>query len=187
MPRARREVPRARERRSVSGRQRAQNRRTQRELRDAEASAARQALADAGRAAPRSMRSSLGARAGSSDAFQCLPRAHALGHAAWALTVDAACASPCCSSRWRGSHRVGRARSVLLTQSHLATRTFPLSHPASPCVGDGATAILVTASELPGIQVTHSVTHGETTTRRVCRDKGSARCPVGTRRRILHG
>ncbi|HEY0468304.1 MAG TPA: 3-oxoacyl-[acyl-carrier-protein] synthase III C-terminal domain-containing protein, partial [Polyangiaceae bacterium] len=47
------------------------------------------------------------------------------------------------------------------TQSHLSTRTFAMSHPAAPSVGDGAAAMLVTASELPGILQTHSVTHGE--------------------------
>jgi 3-oxoacyl-[acyl-carrier-protein] synthase III len=55
----------------------------------------------------------------------------------------------------------GRARHVLLTQSHLATRTFPMLHPAAPSVGDGASAMLVSQSETPGILQTFSMTHGE--------------------------
>ena len=144
---------------------------------DAEASAARQALADAGQS---------GAEIDAIFSWALVPDrlmpsnacrvAHALGATrAWALTVDAACASPVLQlAMAAGLIESGRARSVLLTQSHLATRTFPLSHPASPCVGDGATAILVTASERPGIQVTHSVTHGEYYDAVVwCRDKAA--------------
>jgi 3-oxoacyl-[acyl-carrier-protein] synthase-3 len=131
---------------------------------DAEAEAARRALADAGE------------NAANVDAIfswalvpdRLMPSnacrvAHALGATrAWALTVDAACASPVSQlTLAAGLIESGRARSVLLTQSHLATRTFPLSHPASPCVGDGATAMLVTASERAGLLLTHSVTHGE--------------------------
>jgi 3-oxoacyl-[acyl-carrier-protein] synthase III len=100
--------------------------------------------------------------------------AHAIGAArAWAVTIDAACASPVAQlALAAGLIESGRARSVLLTQSHLATRTFPLSHPASPSVGDGATAMLVTAAERPGVQVMHSVTHGEYYDAVVwCRDK----------------
>lgn len=81
---------------------------------------------------------------------------------AWALTVDAACASPVSQLTLAASLiESGRAQRILLTQSHLATRTFPLLHPAAPCVGDGATAMLVTAAERPGIQAAHSLTHGE--------------------------
>jgi 3-oxoacyl-[acyl-carrier-protein] synthase III len=81
---------------------------------------------------------------------------------AWASTVDTACASPVSQLTLAAALiESGRARVVLLTQSHLVSPTFPLSHPASPCVGDGATAMLVVASERPGILLTHSVTHGE--------------------------
>lgn len=81
---------------------------------------------------------------------------------AWASTVDTACASPVTQlTLAAGLIESGRARTILLTQSHLVSPTFPLMHPASPCVGDGATAMLVTASEKPGILLTHSVTHGE--------------------------
>src|SRR6266581_3010972 len=75
---------------------------------DAEAEAALRALADAGE------------NAANVDAIF-----------SWALTVDAACASPVSQlTLAAGLIESGRARSVLLTQSHLATRTFPLSHPA---------------------------------------------------------
>lgn len=39
----------------------------------------------------------------------------------------------------------GQARVVLLTQSHLLTRTFPLLHPALPGLGDAASALVVAA------------------------------------------
>ena len=100
--------------------------------------------------------------------------AHLLGAGhAWATTVDAACASPVTQLTLAAALiESGRARSVLLTQSHLVSPTFPLMHPASPCVGDAATAMLVVASEEPGILLTHSVTHGEHYDAVVwCRDK----------------
>jgi 3-oxoacyl-[acyl-carrier-protein] synthase III len=146
---------------------------------DAESNAARAALADAG----------LDAR--ELDAIfswalvpdRLMPSnacrvAHGLGaRRAWAVTVDAACASPVAQlALAAGLIESGRARSVLLTQSHLSTRTFPLSHPASPSLGDGATAMLVTAAESPGVQVVHSVTHGEYYDAVLwCRDKEPAR------------
>jgi 3-oxoacyl-[acyl-carrier-protein] synthase-3 len=54
-----------------------------------------------------------------------------------------------------------RARTVLLTQSFLMTRAFPLAHPASPNIGDAATAIVVRASSHRGVIATHAVTSGE--------------------------
>jgi 3-oxoacyl-[acyl-carrier-protein] synthase-3 len=146
---------------------------------DAESEAARAALADAGQ------------DAGTIDAVfswalvpdRLMPSnacrvAHAVGATrAWALTIDAACASPIAQlTLAAGLIEAGRARSVLLTQSHLATRTFSLSHPASPCVGDGATAMLVTAAERPGVQAVHAVTDGEYYDAVVwCRDKDAER------------
>ncbi|MGH7436432.1 MAG: 3-oxoacyl-[acyl-carrier-protein] synthase III C-terminal domain-containing protein, partial [Polyangiaceae bacterium] len=53
------------------------------------------------------------------------------------------------------------ARTVLLTASHLVTRAFPQDHPASPSVGDVANALVVTASEQPGILGIFAVTHGD--------------------------
>ncbi|MEO7730219.1 MAG: hypothetical protein ABIY55_04555, partial [Kofleriaceae bacterium] len=81
---------------------------------------------------------------------------------AWAASVDLACASPVGQLDLAAALiESGRAQHVLLTQSHLATRTFPMAHPAAPSVGDGASAVVVTASAVRGIHRTHSVTHGE--------------------------
>ncbi len=81
---------------------------------------------------------------------------------AWTATVDAACASVVVQLNIAaGLIESGRARHVLLTQSHLVDRAVPMMHPASPVVGDGATAVLVAASETPGITRIHARTHGE--------------------------
>jgi 3-oxoacyl-[acyl-carrier-protein] synthase-3 len=55
----------------------------------------------------------------------------------------------------------GRARNVLLTQSHLVTRALPLSHPVSPNFGDLATALVVGASDEPGLLAQSAQTHAE--------------------------
>lgn len=88
---------------------------------------------------------------------------HLLGaQRAWSATVDTACASPIAQLNLAAALiESGRARQVLLTQSHLATRTFAMMHPAAPSVGDGASAMLVSASRTRGVLQTHSVTHGE--------------------------
>jgi 3-oxoacyl-[acyl-carrier-protein] synthase-3 len=88
--------------------------------------------------------------------------AHLLGaERANAATIDAACASPVLQLALAAALvESGRAKAILLTQSHLVSRVFPLMHPASPCVGDGASAMLVTASDRPGIGLSHSVTEG---------------------------
>ncbi|HWZ92550.1 MAG TPA: hypothetical protein VNW92_26975, partial [Polyangiaceae bacterium] len=81
---------------------------------------------------------------------------------AWAATVDLACASPIAQLNLAAALiESGRAENVLLTQSHLATRTFPMTHPAAPSVGDGAAAMLVSRADVSGIGQTHSMTHGE--------------------------
>lgn len=89
--------------------------------------------------------------------------AHALGaKRAFGVGMDAGCASPVTQLLFAASMiESGRARHVLLTQSHLMTRAFPLGHPASPNVGDAATAMVVSASERPGVLGIHAVTHGE--------------------------
>jgi 3-oxoacyl-[acyl-carrier-protein] synthase-3 len=89
--------------------------------------------------------------------------AHLIGaHRAYAVGMDAACATPLLqlelATALVGS---GRARNVLLTQSHLMTRAFGLSHPASPGIGDAATAMVVSRSERPGVVLVHARTHGE--------------------------
>jgi 3-oxoacyl-[acyl-carrier-protein] synthase III len=57
----------------------------------------------------------------------------------------------------------GQANYVLLTQSHLITRAIPMPHPASPCLGDAATAILVGPDREEGHKIVHtySRSHGE--------------------------
>jgi 3-oxoacyl-[acyl-carrier-protein] synthase-3 len=89
--------------------------------------------------------------------------AHRLGATrAVGVATDAACASAILQlSLAAAMVESGRARVVLLTQSHLATRAFPLLHPASPNVGDAATAIVVGASDRPGILAMHAASHGE--------------------------
>ncbi len=89
--------------------------------------------------------------------------AHEIGaHRAWATGADSGCASALVQLELATALiESGRARHVLLTQSHLILRAFPLSHPASPGVGDAATSMLVSASETPGILGIESVSHGE--------------------------
>jgi len=55
----------------------------------------------------------------------------------------------------------GRARHVLVTQSHLIARANPLDHPASPIVGDAASAMVIGPSEKSGVGLVHMVSHGE--------------------------
>jgi 3-oxoacyl-[acyl-carrier-protein] synthase-3 len=89
--------------------------------------------------------------------------AHAVGaSAAYAVGMDAACATPIAQLEAAAALiESGRARHVLLTQSHLITRTFAWLHPASPNVGDAATAIVVSAAERGAPIVTFARTHGE--------------------------
>ena len=89
--------------------------------------------------------------------------AHAIGATrAHAPGVHVACASAIVQLELAAALiESGRARTVLLTQSFLMTRVFPLAHPASPNIGDAATAIVVQASEHRGVLTTHAVTSGE--------------------------
>jgi 3-oxoacyl-[acyl-carrier-protein] synthase III len=65
------------------------------------------------------------------------PRAVAYG-------VDAACATALVQIQLaRALVESGQASTVLLTQSHLLLRAFPMLHPAAPGLGDAATAIVV--------------------------------------------
>lgn len=88
--------------------------------------------------------------------------AHALGATrAWGAGLDAGCASAITGlDVAAGLIESGRARHVLLTQSHLITRAFPMSHPAAPGVGDCATAMVVSASERPGVLTCFAASHG---------------------------
>ncbi len=55
----------------------------------------------------------------------------------------------------------GRARTVLLTQSHLLLRATPLLHPAAPGLGDAASAVVITRGDGLTIRGSHAVSHGE--------------------------
>lgn len=83
-------------------------------------------------------------------------------HRAWAAGMDAACASIipqlACGAALISS---GQARYVLLTQSHLMTRVFPMSHPASPNVGDAATAVVLGPKPGHAILGSHAVSEGQ--------------------------
>jgi 3-oxoacyl-[acyl-carrier-protein] synthase-3 len=89
--------------------------------------------------------------------------AHRLGaERAWAFGVDAACATALIQLELAANFvKSGRADTVLLTQSHLLLRAFPMAHPASPGLGDAATAVVVRRSGRFEIVATHAVTSGE--------------------------
>lgn len=71
---------------------------------------------------------------------------------AYGVGTDAACASVVTQLEFAAALiESGRANTVLLTQSHLMTRLFKLIHPASPTVGDVATALLVQRCDGAGI------------------------------------
>ena len=92
--------------------------------------------------------------------------AHAIGASrAVAFGIDAACASSITQlDIARAYVAAGLARTVLLVQSHLLLRAIELEHPASPGLGDGATAMVVTAGTGLTIRSTFSVTHGDQAT-----------------------
>ena len=89
--------------------------------------------------------------------------AHALGcHRAQALGIEAACATAVSQLEIARAYvEAGLSRVVLLTQSHLMLRTFPLTHPACPGLGDAASAMVVTADGPLVLRGTYAVTHGE--------------------------
>lgn len=78
------------------------------------------------------------------------------------IGMDAACATTIAQiALATGMIESGRARHVLLTQSHLIARANPLMHPASPIVGDAATAMVLGPSDRPGVVELHLASHGE--------------------------
>jgi 3-oxoacyl-[acyl-carrier-protein] synthase-3 len=89
--------------------------------------------------------------------------AHLIGaKKAFGIGMDAACASTIAQLLTAASLiEAGRAQVVLITGSHLMTRAFPSLHPASPSVGDAATAMVVGATERAGILAAFGVSHGE--------------------------
>ncbi len=95
------------------------------------------------------------------------PTAAAVAHGlnagrALALGVDAACASALAQLEIARAYlESGLARVVLLTQSHLLLRAMPFMHPATPGLGDAASALVVTRGRGLRLRATLGVTHGE--------------------------
>ncbi len=89
--------------------------------------------------------------------------AHLIGaERAAAIGMDAACATGLAQMLFAAALvETGRANHVLLTQSHLIARANPLLHPASPIVGDVATAFVVGPAATRQIVDVHMVSHGE--------------------------
>lgn len=81
---------------------------------------------------------------------------------ATAVGVDAVCASvPVQLLMASALVESGRAKVVLCTQSHLITKATPMESPASPLIGDAATAFIVSRGSTPSIRTIHSVSHGD--------------------------
>lgn len=89
--------------------------------------------------------------------------AHRIGATrALALGVDAACASSVAQlDVARAYIAAGLANTVLLVQSHLLLRAIPMGHPASPGLGDGASAMVVARGTGLTIRSTFAMTHGD--------------------------
>jgi 3-oxoacyl-[acyl-carrier-protein] synthase-3 len=80
---------------------------------------------------------------------------------AYAVGIDMACGSTVAQIEFAAALiESGRARHVLLTQSHLLSRAFKLVHPASPTVGDAATAIVMGPSATPSVLRTVGLSQG---------------------------
>jgi 3-oxoacyl-[acyl-carrier-protein] synthase-3 len=83
-------------------------------------------------------------------------------HAATVIPVDTACASALTQlDVARAYVEAGLAKVVLLTQSHLLLRALPTLHPATPGLGDAASALVVSAGEGLSILGGVSRSHGD--------------------------
>lgn len=79
-----------------------------------------------------------------------------------AYGIDVACASALIQIATACALiEAGQAENVLLTQSHLMLRTFPMMHPASPCLGDASTALVVSRHGKWPVLGSYSMTHGD--------------------------
>jgi 3-oxoacyl-[acyl-carrier-protein] synthase III len=89
--------------------------------------------------------------------------AHRIGATrALAIGVDAACASSVVQlDVARAYIAAGLANTVLLVQSHLLLRAIPMGHPASPGLGDGASAMVVARGTGLTLRSTFALTHGD--------------------------
>lgn len=82
-------------------------------------------------------------------------QAHCIG-------IDTACASTLSQIILAQSLiESGQAKYVLLVQSHVVLRGWPILHPASPNVGDSATAMVMGPSDKHTIAGSYAVSHGE--------------------------
>jgi len=82
--------------------------------------------------------------------------------ASLAFSMDAACATALIQIQTaKALVESGQARTVLLTQSHLLLRSFPMLHPAAPGLGDAATALVVKSDGRFPILGAFARTHGE--------------------------
>jgi 3-oxoacyl-[acyl-carrier-protein] synthase III len=131
---------------------------------DAELIAAQRALADAGTSAEAvdAVISYAAVPDRMTPASACSV-AHRLGASrAIAYGVDAACATALVQIELaRALVESGQASTVLLTQSHLLLRAFPMLHPAAPGLGDAATAVVVRSEGRFPILATLGRTHGQ--------------------------
>jgi 3-oxoacyl-[acyl-carrier-protein] synthase-3 len=88
---------------------------------------------------------------------------HLLGaKRATAINIDTGCAAALSQLELARAYvDSGLAKVVLLTQSHLMLRAFPMEHPAAPGLGDAASALVV--ARRPGLSIlsTFTQTHGE--------------------------
>lgn len=78
------------------------------------------------------------------------------------IGIDTGCASTI--SQMMIAHSLigsGQAKYVLLVQSHVVLRGWPMLHPASPNVGDSATAILMGPTDQHTVIGSYAVSHGE--------------------------
>jgi 3-oxoacyl-[acyl-carrier-protein] synthase III len=81
---------------------------------------------------------------------------------ALALEIDAACASGVVALELARAYlESGLANVVLITQSHIMLRIFPLLHPACPGLGDAASAFVVARGRGLALRATFARTHGE--------------------------
>lgn len=98
------------------------------------------------------------------------PLAYKIGHQLgctnfFGAGIDVACASGIIHLELaRNLIDSGSYNYILLTQSHFMSRGIPMGHPASPCIGDAASAILVGPNNHVGGHPVISIkaeTHGE--------------------------
>jgi 3-oxoacyl-[acyl-carrier-protein] synthase-3 len=81
---------------------------------------------------------------------------------AYTFAIEAACASSIIQLEFASSLiESGKAKHVLCTQSHLSSKMTPMQHPASPNLGDAASAFVVSQSDTQGVVKMHCKTHGE--------------------------